>query len=93
MASRTSHIHFSGRGARLNTLTRQTFGNGIGAVLLDGGIGGQSSYHSLEDYYNTTNNGPQKRGLGRGLSDKIGDRLSKLQINKPNKPKVKNIVI
>ena len=53
MASRTSHIHFSGRGARLNTLTRQTFGSGIGSVLLDGGIGGQSSYHSLEDYYNT----------------------------------------
>ena len=90
MASRTSHIHFSGRGARLNTLTRQTFGSGIGSVLLDGGMGGQSSYHSLEDYYNTTNNRSQS---GRGLSDKIGDRLSRLQINKPNKPKVKNIVI
>jgi hypothetical protein len=87
---RTSHIHLPGRADKINTLYRQTVGKGIGTVLLDGGMGGQSSYQSLDDYYSTTNRG---KNSGRGLSDKIGDRLSKLKINSSNKPRMKNIVI
>lgn len=88
MSSNTSHIHLPGRSDKIKTLTRSIVGNGVGSVLLDGGRGGQSSYNSLEEYYSTTN-----QSQGRGLSDKIGDRLSKLQINKASKPKMKNIVI
>lgn len=88
MSANTSHIHLSGRGDRIKTLTRSIVGNGTGSVLLDGGRGGQSSYHGLDDYYSTTN-----QSQGRGLSDKIGDRLARLQINKASKPKIKNIVI
>jgi hypothetical protein len=79
-----------------------TIGCGIGGVLLDGGIGGQSSYHSIEDYMNTTGvnpyantiNRPQKIQLssGTGLADKIAEKLSKLKIDKPRKKK-KNITM
>ena len=88
MSYNTSHIHLPGRSDKIKTLTRSVVGSGVGAVLLDGGRGGQSSYNSIDEYYATTNN-----QQGRGLSDKIGDRLSKLQINKSSKPKMKNIVI
>ncbi len=90
MALRTSHIHLPGRADKINTLYRRAVGKGVGAVLLDGGLGGQSSYHSLDDYYSTANIG---EASGRGLSDKIGDRLSRLKINKSSKPRMKNIVI
>jgi hypothetical protein len=88
MSLNTHHIHLPNRSDKIKTLTRSVVGSGVGSVLLDGGRGGQSSYNSLEDYYSTAN-----QSQGRGLSDKIGDRLSRLQINKPSKPKVKNIVI
>lgn len=41
-------------------------GRGMGSVLLDGGLGGQSSYTSLDDYLNTTNrlSGPVIKGKG-----------------------------
>lgn len=64
-------------------------GKGIGAVLLDGGLGGQSSYSSIDDYLATTN-APAPVGSGlRGL-DKIRDKMENLVI-KPSNRKVKNI--
>jgi hypothetical protein len=79
----------------MKTLNRQVmgtgFGCGVGSFLLDGGVGGQNSYHSIEDYEQTTGrklNAPK----GRGLADKIGERLSKINIDKKI-PKKKNITM
>lgn len=69
-------------------------GKGIGNVLLDGGLGGQSSYSTVEDFVNTTNWTPPSRNKaieGVGLSNKIGKVLSNLNIQKPMERKKKNI--
>jgi hypothetical protein len=88
----------------MNRLSKSggTIGCGIGGVLLDGGIGGQSSYSSLDNYIETTGrnpitntiNRPQKIQLtsGSGLADKIAEKLSKLKLDKPKKKK-KNITM
>jgi len=55
-------------------------GAGIGSVLLDGGIGGQSSYSSVQDYKKTTSKGRGLEGLG---SNALGEKLSKLVIKQP----------
>jgi len=78
-------------------------GEGIGSVLLDGGIGGQSSYSSIEDYMNTTGRNPYNNEVSRtqkiqltsgtGLSDKIAAKLSKLSLDKTKKTKKKNITM
>ena len=81
------HIVLPGSGAKLRTLTRTFNGSGYGTVLLDGGIGGQSSYSSIDNYIETTGRDP--RSGGKGLSDKINDKLKNLSID--NKPKRKNI--
>jgi hypothetical protein len=74
-------------GVKQNSLTKKLHGSGIGSVLLDGGIGGQSSYRSKEDYENTT--GVKLKGFsGSGLDDKLGQSLSKLKTIKR-----KNIVM
>jgi len=82
-----------------------TVGGGVGSVLLDGGIGGQSSYHSIEDYINTTGRDPYNNKMNRtqypmpaqvsgtGLADKIAAKLSKLSLEKPKKTKKKNITM
>ena len=92
-------------GGRLHTLTRKLKGAGYGTVLLDGGHGGQSSYHGIDDYISQTGNNPQVmaqerikqlsgRGVGNGLDDKIRDKLSNLKITSTTgKPKRKNIVM
>ena len=103
----TRHVMFPHSNAKMRSLTRYsknggTVGCGIGGVLLDGGIGGQSSYSNLENYMQTTGrnpltdqmNRPQRIQLksGSGLADKIAEKLSKLKIDKPKKKK-KNIVM
>jgi hypothetical protein len=90
MAARTNFIHLPNRADKMRTLTKSVHGMGIGGVLLDGGRGGQSSYSSVDEYRAVTNRNPQS---GRGLADKIGDRLSKLNINKANPKRMRNIVI
>lgn len=86
----THHIQLP-NGSRVKTLTRSVVGGGYGTVLLDGGKGGQSSYHSLDDYYKTTNQKPPTK-VGLGLDDKIASRLKNLNISKPPKMgKIKNI--
>ena len=75
------------------TIARQTrgakSGRGIGAVLLDGGLGGQSSYFSMDDYLATTK-APAPIGSGfRGL-DKIRSKMENLVI-KPTIRKPTNI--
>lgn len=79
---------------------RQYSGYGIGAVLLDGGLGGQSSYASPEAYTNATGIDPfthtrtTKGTKGEGLADKIANSLSKLNIDKKTGvPKKKNITM
>lgn len=69
-------------------------GKGIGNVLLDGGLGGQSSYSSVNDFVETTNWKPSSRTKaigGMGLSNKIGKVLGELNIQKPLDRKKKNI--
>ena len=68
-------------------------GKGIGNVLLDGGVGGQSSYGSKEDFIETTNWTPMSRNKmrGMGLSNKVGQKLAELNIQKPLSKKKKNI--
>jgi hypothetical protein len=67
-------------------------GRGIGAVLLDGGLGGQSSYYSVDDYVATTNASPIVSTSGQGLKglEKIRTKMENLVI-KPSTRKPKNI--
>jgi hypothetical protein len=83
-----SHIVFPNSNSKMRTLTRGFNGAGYGAVLLDGGLGGQSSYSGIDDYIEKTGRNPNSSN-GRGLSDKISGRLQNLKID--NKPKRKNI--
>jgi hypothetical protein len=64
-------------------------GRGIGAVILDGGMGGQSSYSSIDNYLATTSAPPP---IGSGLKglDKIRSQMENLII-KPSVKKPKNI--
>ena len=103
----TRHVMFPHSNAKMRCMNRLsknggTVGCGIGGVLLDGGIGGQSSYSSIDNYIETTGrnpvsnsiNRPQKIQLtsGSGLADKIAEKLSKLKLDKPKKKK-KNITM
>ena len=106
----TRHIMLPYSNAKIRSLNRHaknggtvnSQGCGIGTVLLDGGIGGQSSYPSIESYIETTGRNPytnmidrpQKIQLtsGSGLADKIASKLSKLNLDKPKKKK-KNITM
>ena len=66
-------------------------GKGIGAVLLDGGIGGASSYDGMDDYISTTGVKPSSfRGTGLGKS--VNSKLAGMSIQKaPVKRKPQNI--
>ena len=101
------HIMFPHSNAKIRALNRLsknggTLGCGIGGVLLDGGIGGQSSYPSVESYITTTGRNPMTNSIdrpqkiqltsGSGLADKIASKLSKLTLDRPKKKK-KNIVM
>ena len=67
-------------------------GRGIGAVLLDGGLGGQSSYSSIDNYLATTNANPIVATSGSGIKglEKIREKMENLVI-KPTTRKPKNI--
>lgn len=82
------HIVLPNTGSKMRTLTRSFNGAGYGTVLLDGGLGGQSSYSSIDNYIETTGRNPRNPG-GKGLSDNINAKLKNLSIN--TKPKRKNI--
>jgi hypothetical protein len=103
---------FPHSGAKLRAMNRHSIshhpahniGQGIGAVLLDGGIGGQSSYPSVEAYTEITGRDPYTNKINRtqsipalksgsGLADKIASKLSKLSLEKPKKTKKKNITM
>lgn len=67
-------------------------GRGVGTVLLDGGLGGQSSYSSVDDYVATTNRDPVVSTVGTGIKglEKIRAKMENLVI-KPSSRKPKNI--
>ena len=92
--TRTSHIMLPGSG-KMSTLKRSMVGSGYGAVLLDGGMGGQSSYFGIDNYIKTTGRDPRStiKTQGSGLADKIASKLSKLSIAPISKPKMKNITL
>tara|TARA_R110000751_G_scaffold44829_6_gene102259 strand:- start:453 stop:719 length:267 start_codon:yes stop_codon:yes gene_type:complete len=50
-------------------------GKGIGTMLLDGGMGGGSSYESVNDYIATTGRNPNISGgsLGGKITEKLGN--------------------
>ena len=85
------HIMFPGSNAKMRTLNRGMNGGGYGTVLLDGGMGGQSSYYSIDNYMATTNRQTRPQ-TGNGLADRISSKLSKLNIAPPT-PKMKNITL
>lgn len=99
--NKTSHMRFPFSNAKISSIRGGIMsGNGMGSVLLDGGIGGQSSYHSIDDYIETTGRNPYtgviKRPMkqeGRGLSDKLANSLKALQIEKIPKKIKKNITM
>ena len=71
--------------------SRHTRGKMIGgSLLLDGGLGGGSSYSGVDDYIATTGRNPMKGGsLGKNLTAKLG-KLSVIQPT-PTTKKPKNI--
>ena len=83
-------------GGTIHTHTRKVVGNGIGSVLLNGGIGGPgvgSSYSSIDDYINTTSVNPNSReNLGKGIKS-INSKIESLLVksHKHNPKKEKNI--
>lgn len=94
----TTHIRIPGSNVKIRSLNGSVVGGGVGAVLLDNGMGGQSSYSSMDDYIQATKNNPyannKSKPSGAGLADKIGSRLSKLNIAPPTMSlKKKNIVM
>jgi hypothetical protein len=87
----TKSIRIPGRNSAIHTLSGRVIGSGMGSVILDGGIGGQSSYHGIDDYIETTHRNPfigtkvrnqPKMTEGQGLADKIQSTLSRLNITK-----------
>lgn len=89
--SRVSSVRLR-NGLQYKPIVKKVVGGSIGTVLLDGGFGGQSSYWSEEDYLNTTGRDlktnkvyreqPIQKNVGKGLADRIGDSLGKLDIRK-----------
>ena len=66
-------------------------GRGVGTVLLDGGLGGQSSYESIDDYMATTGRTIGGSGVSSSLA-KVGGKISNLVIKtESKKPPRKNI--
>lgn len=90
---RTHSVVFPNGNIKMKSLTKSVQGNGVGAVLLDGGLGGQSSYYGVDNYIQTTGRDPRVTN-GKGLSDRISSKLSKLHIAPPtSNKKVKNITL
>ena len=54
-------------------------GMGMGSVLLDGGLGGQSSYASVDDYLNTTNKLVGSVIKGRGAKQPLKNIIPRLE--------------
>jgi len=80
--------HLSGKGATeyviAESLGRRLLGKGNGSFLLDGGMGGQSSYPSVSAYTQATGRVIRKGG---GL-EQLSSKLSNLNI-KPKKHNIK----
>ncbi len=81
-------LYFKGTSSIPAHQTRGMKGGGAGAVLLDGGKGGQSSYSSVEEYTATTGRNPMSAPKGLGLMN--SSALQNLVIKKNGK-KTKNI--
>ena len=76
-----SHIVYTPlmRHSGLSRHTRGSMsGKGFSPLLLDGGLGGGSSYSSIDDYIATTGRNPGKRASGTGLAKSFTDKLSGL---------------
>lgn len=58
-------------------------GNGFTPLLLDGGLGGGSSYSSIDDYIATTGRNPGRVASGTGLGKSFTDKLGGLSVIKP----------
>ena len=103
MSSRVSSVNLPFSNAKLKSHRSESFkhsiGSGMGSVLLNkGGAGAGSSYMDIDDYIKTTGINPYSRSMpsGRGLSDKLGDKLSRLNVEKRSAtelPRRKKIVM
>lgn len=69
------------------TIVKPSKGLGMGALLLDGGKGSGNTYHSVDDYFATTNRPTRNGGQGLGAGN-FKDKLDSLLIkSQPKKPK------
>ncbi len=75
--------YFKGGSIRLisgkHTNATHVRGMGMGSVLLDGGLGGQSSYASVDDYLNTTNKLVGSVIKGRGAKQPLENIIPRLE--------------
>jgi hypothetical protein len=65
-------------------------GSGFSPLLLDGGLGGGSSYSSIDEYIATTGRNPGRvagNGLGKSFTDKLGGLNAVKPETKSRKPK------
>ena len=58
-------------------------GAGFSPLLMDGGLGGGSSYSSIDDYIATTGRNPGRVASGTGLGKSFTDKLGGLTAIKP----------
>ena len=101
--SSVKHLYHGLTGKRIGAVRhlrgkKHMKGGAIGTLLLDGGLGGGSSYSSIDDYMATTGRDPTAgsyptRGVGgAGLGGRINSKLSKLSLKLPEtKRKPQNI--
>jgi len=95
MVARTHMMYLPkmGGGAvfRAGNMRTSMRGRGVGSFLLDGGLGGQNSYESVDDYISTTGRTIGGSGVASSLA-KVGGKISNLVIKtESKKPLRKNI--
>jgi hypothetical protein len=78
-------VYFKGCGGSIRLISQKhsnatnVRGMGMGSVLLDGGLGGQSSYASVDDYLNTTNKLVGSVIKGRGAKQPLKNIIPRLE--------------
>lgn len=70
---------------------RGKVGRGVGSFLLDGGLGGQSSYNSFDNYVATTKSPVPIGGNGLKGLEQIRNKMEQLKVHQPLARKPKNI--
>lgn len=90
----TRYAKFPFSASSMTAHTKKMTGKGMGSVLLStGGGGAASSYMDMDDYIRTTGINPYTRGTSGSGMKGLHSKLSRLNIEKPSRPKMKNITM